>query len=1450
MHEPSPPILSLWSATPDVVGARRPEALERTSGIAGDPLAALQRAAQEFPGRDVLLCAASAAWPIDGWSRLWAAWRGAPDAAVLSALDDDLLPAPVGTDDGAMDAACWAWGEHASFAGELLSIRASLWRAGAAVSATTMADGRLIAPAAAHFLPCLWIGGKTAEGLPAQPSWHVALDAITRRVRDASPETIPRLARDRPVVLHLLHGWGGGIARFARDLAIADHARQHLLLVARGDEHYAPFGRYLDLHADLDQPPLRRWSLSAPIADTATADSDTADVLAQVIADWGVGAVLVSSLVGHSLDALRTGLPTAWSAHDAYPFWPLLHDLPVGDADTISDGELNARIRAGLSSFLFPRTDAAHWRALRHATLAALQAGRAIIVWPSESARRRLLMIAPALASLPGRVIELGSAPMPAPAAWQPDARRPLRVLIPGHLANRKGEDLLAELIPLLGPDVQLLALGCGNAAAERLAVHPGLVVQAHYEHDDLPAWTTRLAPDIAMLPSTVPETWSYAYSEMCALGLPTLCATLGALDDRVLASGFGWREAPTGAAFAARLTALAADRPAVAAMRARTRPALPTLDAMAAAWRDALPAEIHEPSAGPAGAVRMAQIAVPVAQARLQTAFADASLQLRQSQQALLDARDAMQGAQARESTLRAELSAASALAQTEQQRLQCELTDVETAAVQSRDKLSQAYLLYERDTRDLARQRDTALHLRDAGDAEIARLLSSRSWRLTRPLRGANRWLARQRTSMRYRLRRLLSFVGRALRSVQTRGLRASWVQLQRRRAQRAQPNETATPQAADESTRFDFLRLPSPAAPVASIVIPAYNQLAMTLACLHALTQSGDQTPFEVIVVDDASPDQSLRRLATLPGLHYYRNTTNLGFIGTCNAGAAHARGEVLVFLNNDTLVQPGWLDALLTTFADHPDTGLAGSKLVYPNGRLQEAGGIVFSDGSAWNYGRFEDPADPRFNFVREADYCSGAAIAIPRPLFDELGGFDTHYAPAYYEDVDLAMRVRAHGLKVRYQPASVVVHLEGGTAGTDLSQSMKAYQVENQKKFLARWKTVLAATHPSPRAVATIERAADHRQRYRVLVIDACTPMPDRDAGSVRMFELMRILVADSCALTFFADNHAFDGHYSTDLQRFGVRALWSPWIGDVPTWLAANGRDFDLIVVSRHYVMAPLLPLLREYAPQARLVFDTVDLHFLREEREAEQSGDGMRRLSAKRTRDGELRLIKRSDVTWVVSDFEKTLLAGLVPDARVEIVSTIQRVFEATPALPGRQDLIFVGGFRHPPNVDAAYWLADEIVPRLRSLRPLVQLHLVGGDAPPELTALGARDGVVFHGHVPDLDALLDGARIGLAPLRFGAGVKGKINHYLSRGLPTVATRCAVEGMHLVDGQDVLVADDTDAFVQAILRLLDDDGLWSSLREAGWANTRRFFSREAAAAAITPLLESLPARY
>ena len=216
-----------------------------------------------------------------------------------------------------------------------------------------------------------------------------------------------------------------------------------------------------------------------------------------------------------------------------------------------------------------------------------------------------------------------------------------------------------------------------------------------------------------------------------------------------------------------------------------------------------------------------------------------------------------------------------------------------------------------------------------------------------------------------------------------------------------------------------------------------------------------------------MDDGSEDETQALLKRWEGsssrlnLKVLRNRSNIGFTASCNRGAGAAKGDLLVFLNDDTLPQIGWLSALLRTFRDHPNVGAVGGKLLYPDGSVQEAGNIVFDDGSGANFGRGDYCADdPLYSYVREVDYCSAALLATPRKLFDEIGGFDERYSPAYYEDTDYCFAVRRRGHSVLYQPHSVVVHTEGATSGTDVTSGVKRYQVVNQSKFVEKWEKEL------------------------------------------------------------------------------------------------------------------------------------------------------------------------------------------------------------------------------------------------------------------------------------------------------------------------------------------------------------------------------------------------------
>jgi GT2 family glycosyltransferase len=258
--------------------------------------------------------------------------------------------------------------------------------------------------------------------------------------------------------------------------------------------------------------------------------------------------------------------------------------------------------------------------------------------------------------------------------------------------------------------------------------------------------------------------------------------------------------------------------------------------------------------------------------------------------------------------------------------------------------------------------------------------------------------------------------------------------------------------------------------PALPRTSIVIPTYNGIRQLLPCIGALDATlGDHFDGEVLVVDDGGTAETEHALLDLERrygwLRVVRNSRNQGFVASCNRGAEEAVGEVVVFLNDDTIPLPGWHHALLRTFRTHPDAGVVGGRLVYPDGRLQEAGGVIFRDGSGANIGRDDfEPDAPLYTHVRPVHYCSGALLATPRELFRSLGGFDETYRPAYYEDTDYCFSVRASGRAVYYQPESVVVHLEGATSGTDLSRGVKRHQARNRQTFRTKWRRTLAA-HP-------------------------------------------------------------------------------------------------------------------------------------------------------------------------------------------------------------------------------------------------------------------------------------------------------------------------------------------------------------------------------------------------
>ncbi len=595
-----------------------------------------------------------------------------------------------------------------------------------------------------------------------------------------------------------------------------------------------------------------------------------------------------------------------------------------------------------------------------------------------------------------------------------------------------------------------------------------------------------------------------------------------------------------------------------------------------------------------------------------------------------------------------------------------------------------------------------------------------------------------------------------------------------------------------------------------PLVSIVVAVRDQFALTMRCLRSIAEHRPRTPFEIVVVDDASSDQTVLLPLVAEGVRVIGNEENAGFLRSVCTAVASTSAPYVMLLNNDTAVHEGWLDHLVDTMAQDPGAGIVGSKLLNEDGTLQECGGLVWRMGDAHNCGRNESPDRPEHCMLREADYVSGASLLVRRSVWDAVGGFSPEFSPGYYEDTDLCFKARAAGWRVLVQPASIVTHREGGTAGRDgVPGTMKAFQARNQRLFRAKWAAVLAG-HPVNGEIDPGLQAL-RRAGRRALFIDDCTPEPDADAGSNAALQHMLALQRLGYVVEFApSENMSFMPSYTPALQRLGILCRYRPHASSVEEVLRAHPGEIELVYLHR-VKNTRFIQLVRELHPRARIVYSVADLHHVRLERGAALGVEEPR--AAARVREDELHAIRSSDGTLVHSGPERATILRCLPQARVAVVPWAVALRPDGPGFECRSGAVFIGS-RHPPNVDAAVWLLGRIMPLVWHRQPGFVLHLVGShaDAPAVRQAHAALPGVLqdrvrLRGRVPDLAAVLDQVRLSVAPLRYGAGIKGKVLESLAAGVPCIMTPCAAEGIGLPPAL-ALVAAEPEAFAASMLRL------------------------------------------
>ena len=619
----------------------------------------------------------------------------------------------------------------------------------------------------------------------------------------------------------------------------------------------------------------------------------------------------------------------------------------------------------------------------------------------------------------------------------------------------------------------------------------------------------------------------------------------------------------------------------------------------------------------------------------------------------------------------------------------------------------------------------------------------------------------------------------------------------------------------------TRYEPLHLPPEAEPECSVVIPAYGHFAATYRCIESILHRLPRAAMEIVLVDDGSQDETVFAGAIVTGgVRVHRLARNEGFVAAANAGAALARGRTVMLLNNDTVVEEGWLDALLDTFRRDPSVGVAGSRLLSPDGKLQECGGVVWREGIAWNWGRGEDADRPEYRCLRDVDYVSGAAMMVPRALWDELGGFDPLFAPGYYEDTDLCFRARAAGRRVVVQPASRVVHHEGTTAGQDVAGvGMKRFQLINHRHFQRRWEAELRH-RPALGEDTRLERGAGPV----ALIVDDCVPTPDQDAGSNAVVEHMRALQRLGYKACFVAsDRLEHSRRYTALLEQEGIQCFDAPYYSSVEEVLRREGSGVKLAYLHRVGNAAQFTSLIRQRLPGARVVYSVADLHHLRLRREGEIMGSPELLGEAARVEAVEMAAVHAADAVIVHSEHEAALLRAAAPQAAITVVPWTVPVRPIAEPFARRSGLAFIGGYRHTPNVDAARYLVETVMPFVWAQAPGIEVRLVGSNMPESVRRL-AGPRVQALGQIANLDDVLGQVRLTVAPLRYGAGLKGKVLSSLAAGVPCAMTAMAAEGMALPEAVARCVADTPEALAAAIVALHEDPARNQAAAEAGLA--------------------------
>lgn len=590
-----------------------------------------------------------------------------------------------------------------------------------------------------------------------------------------------------------------------------------------------------------------------------------------------------------------------------------------------------------------------------------------------------------------------------------------------------------------------------------------------------------------------------------------------------------------------------------------------------------------------------------------------------------------------------------------------------------------------------------------------------------------------------------------------------------------------------------------------PSISIIIPVYNNFISTINCLKSIHKYARNISFEIILIDDYSNDATLFIHKFINNIIIVRNKKNLGYIKSCNHGANISKGKFLYFMNNDTIAHKDWLHELIETFSYIKNAGVVGSKIVRLNGKLQEVGLAIYNDKIVSHID--PNPNSNSNNYLKKVDYVSGCSLMTPKKLFQKIGGFDEIYAPAYCDDSDYCMAVTQEGYSVYVQPSSLITHLGSCSYNTTSIDLMRRNNVLLRKKW------------------ANIFNNKVNYSRYRypfssktrpitIIIIDYSYPKYDKNAGSKTIFNFIETFIKMGLNVKFcpYEAIARIEPYYSL-LCKMGVEIIEANSIYNF-----INKNIVDYIVISRPYIFKHFR--YNKFKEQGiKVIYYGHDVHHLRMQRECEFNNN-INKNDIEDMKLLEIYACKNATISLYPSNYECEYMQNLIPDAKFKQITPYMysNYLPSHNSYSESNGIIFVGS-SHPPNLDGIKWFFQEIYPHLKINE--LKIHLVGlGNYKYLKKIANNNNNIIIHPYLnqDDLDKLYSNVRLSIAPLRYGAGIKGKVIDAIYHRTPVVTTKIGAEG--IPECNAIKIANTNESYIEAIMNIYSNEKIWNEITE------------------------------